>query len=253
MHKNYKKGCHLHRDEIVRWANSPKGTTVWYWNTHGSMWDTTCTPFWVEEVTYIVDDHQAELRKALYLDSSLQVEEFNPKCRTWESVTVTYKDIDPDKEYRIKYEFKRGDIVYVNGFAVKLLKVCGDEVEYLMPDATAYNTCTVKDIEGVWKPNINDFVYINGDVVKISEVNVADLLIIDSTGERTYIKHADIDRVWCPRCGEVVMVIEGATKTFLATVMYYLKDGTIKVKTKSSKNVVRGTAIAPYVGFEVSC
>ena len=255
MQENCEEEHHSHKDEIVRWANNPIGTTLWYWSAgdKGTPHNLTTPPSWVKDDVYIVDDHQAELRKALYLDPSLQVEELDPTCKTWKLVKATYKDIDPNKEYRLKPKFKRCDIVDVNNFAVRLLKVCGDEVEYLTPYGTAYNTCTVNDIRGMWKPSVGDFVYVNGDIVKISKVNVSDLLVVDSTGERTYIKHVDIDRVWYPRCDETVMVIEGATKTFLATVMYYLKDGTVNLLSKGNTYNMSINKLAPYVGFEVNC
>ena len=52
-----------HKDEIIRWANCPDDTKVWYRRAE-SMWDIVVTPLWLFDVDYIVDDKYAELRKA---------------------------------------------------------------------------------------------------------------------------------------------------------------------------------------------
>lgn len=51
-----------HKEEIVRWANSPDGTKVW--EKLNSGWHLSTYPAWSPNVPYIVDDEWAELRKA---------------------------------------------------------------------------------------------------------------------------------------------------------------------------------------------
>ena len=52
-----------HKHEIIRWANSPDGTKVWV--KKEGYWEKTNIPNWNSSMyTFIVDDKQAEVRKA---------------------------------------------------------------------------------------------------------------------------------------------------------------------------------------------
>jgi len=52
-----------HKDEIIRWANCPEGTEIWY-REGRNEWDKVMATGWLPNVKYIVDDKYAELRKA---------------------------------------------------------------------------------------------------------------------------------------------------------------------------------------------
>ena len=250
---NCKTG-HPHKDELIRWANSPAGTKVWYAELSASKFELITSPTWgYTNACYIVDDRQAELRKALYLNPSLEVEVQSPTgdWTLWRN--LSYKDVCNTLKYRLKPNIKRGDIVYIKNFAVKVLKVCGNEVDYLMPDATTYNTCTIEDVEGTWLPKVGDFVYVEHDVVQISSILKDGKLEFKTPDSVTFeVTIDDVDRVWYPKIGELVLVFEDSSQTFLGEVITYMKEGRrVKIKTKSGNFNVLTTNIAPYVGFKL--
>ena len=57
---------HKHRDEIVRWANSKEGTSVWYKPMGYSDWFLSDSKgiSWDKDTLYICNDNWANLRKA---------------------------------------------------------------------------------------------------------------------------------------------------------------------------------------------
>jgi hypothetical protein len=64
---------HKHKEEIIRWANSPEGTKVWVREEDMDEWFTTLHPSWYNGSKYIVDDEYAEVRKALAVGKTTQV------------------------------------------------------------------------------------------------------------------------------------------------------------------------------------
>ena len=54
----------IHRDEMIRFAESPEGRLCWY-KSNCTYWNTTSAPAWLNGNTYIVDDVHAELRKRI--------------------------------------------------------------------------------------------------------------------------------------------------------------------------------------------
>jgi hypothetical protein len=52
------------RKEMIRFANSPQGTGVWCMRFGEKRWIKMYTPSWIEQNMYIVDDEDAEKRKA---------------------------------------------------------------------------------------------------------------------------------------------------------------------------------------------
>ena len=90
-----------HKLEMQRYASSQEGTEVWYKHDNGA-WRLVSNPFWNEDITYIIDDEWAKLRKAqidgktierrISIDSPFHIVDIE-KC------TMTYID-----NYRIKKE-----------------------------------------------------------------------------------------------------------------------------------------------------
>lgn len=64
----------VHKDEIVRWANSPEGTKVWYKRLYNSKWVLCSYASWRSNYTYIVNDRQSEDRKKLADGTAFYVE-----------------------------------------------------------------------------------------------------------------------------------------------------------------------------------
>ena len=60
-----------HKNEIMRWANSPEGTRVWIKQEDG-IWSKPYVPTWKKDSTYIVDDEWAEIRKAFFDNKTIQ-------------------------------------------------------------------------------------------------------------------------------------------------------------------------------------
>ena len=58
-----------HKEEIIRWANSPRSTRVWYRGIR-FHWYPLANPTWSEASHYIVDDEFAEIRKQFIDDYS---------------------------------------------------------------------------------------------------------------------------------------------------------------------------------------
>jgi len=87
-----------HKDEIIRWANSPEGTMVWYKDF--GHWIITDNPSWDSGTLYIVDDEWAELRKAQA--DGKQLQRFSG---TWvDEDTLNMGTFEEPKYWRIKPE-----------------------------------------------------------------------------------------------------------------------------------------------------
>lgn len=56
----------VHKDEMIRFANSPEGTEVWFRNFSNdkNTWRLIRHASWNKDDGYIVNDANAELRKA---------------------------------------------------------------------------------------------------------------------------------------------------------------------------------------------
>lgn len=53
-----------HKKELIRLADSPDGTKVWYKRCDEEEWVLTSCPSWLVDYTYVVNDKHAEVRKA---------------------------------------------------------------------------------------------------------------------------------------------------------------------------------------------
>ena len=100
-----------HKEEIIRYANSEEGTQVWCKPYGDDMWSLLVyNPDWKEDVTYIVDDVHAVLRK-LQIDKPDTVFEVDTKdgCG-WEG---TYSPTwSFNHEYRVKEEEPKTETYY---------------------------------------------------------------------------------------------------------------------------------------------
>ena len=74
-----------HKEEIIRWANSPKGTKVWIKHIVGNWFLCEGTIAWNEKYQHIVDDEWAELRKA-YVDG--ETIEYTMDSTSWTKSTI---------------------------------------------------------------------------------------------------------------------------------------------------------------------
>jgi len=90
---------HPHKEEIIRWANSPKDTKVWI-RYDRYCWYLFSTPYWLDNEIYIVNDRHAELRKRWVDEGKPEVEFFDVENGCWK--TDTEFAFDVNREYRIK-------------------------------------------------------------------------------------------------------------------------------------------------------
>jgi len=92
-----------HKEEMIRWAESPEGTGVWY-SHNNSEWVLRSKPDWNEDVVYIVDDWHSVLRKLQVDDPETKFEYRYAVDMDWTYGEVTEWNLDT--EYRVKAEPK---------------------------------------------------------------------------------------------------------------------------------------------------
>ena len=86
-----------HEKEIIHWAKSPEGTKVWVKPLSGE-WFKINNVSWDKDITYIVDDEYAELRKAQADGKTI---EYKPIKGEWEYLEYPEWNKAP-QTYRIK-------------------------------------------------------------------------------------------------------------------------------------------------------
>jgi hypothetical protein len=86
------KMTRVHKEEMIRFANSPAGTKVWCKSNANGMWGKLKMPSWDENSSYIVDDEFAELRKQ-FVDDPTQIEWCRELDEEWEVTLLTDLDI----------------------------------------------------------------------------------------------------------------------------------------------------------------
>ena len=89
-----------HQDEMIRFANSPEGTKVWY--KSDGCWYDIIKPIWVKKLHYIVDDKHAELRKLQHDKPETEFEIKHPQQTEW--CYFDGENWELDKDYRVKEE-----------------------------------------------------------------------------------------------------------------------------------------------------
>ncbi len=96
----------VHKEEMIKFANSPVGTIVWCKMPTDELWDVTTLPSWDKDLIYILDDEYASLRKQ-FVDDKTQIEWLNTLHGEWEITTLTDLDmftqhLYAEYSYRIK-------------------------------------------------------------------------------------------------------------------------------------------------------
>jgi hypothetical protein len=82
----------IHKEEMIRFANSPDGTLVWCKLPTNTLWCTRDAPIWDKDLVYIIDDEYATLRKQ-FIDDPTQLQWFDKISKEWETSTLTDLDI----------------------------------------------------------------------------------------------------------------------------------------------------------------
>jgi len=95
---------HPQKDEIIRLANSPYKTKVWWRRDTGGKWVLTDTPTWSENNIYIVNDEWSELRKAQADGKQLQYGYMASGGWTNDTLDDEWMNISNPKQWRIKPE-----------------------------------------------------------------------------------------------------------------------------------------------------
>ena len=87
------------KNEFSRWINRNR-PNVWYKSPNNSNWRKTYQPGWIKDYIYIVDDKDAELRKAYCDDKAIQYHYYHQE---WKDVnTYNFLLISNYSDYRIK-------------------------------------------------------------------------------------------------------------------------------------------------------
>ena len=92
-----------HRNEIVRFANSDKGTKVWFKNKSMKEWGKTYYPYWIDDTFYIVDDEHATLRIES-IDTGRKIQVLNPITHEWETPSFELEFLVEVENYRLEPE-----------------------------------------------------------------------------------------------------------------------------------------------------
>jgi len=89
--------------EFDRWIEIGK-PKVWHKYKKESNWSKINIPSWDNDSIYIVDDHQAEIRKALIDNSDIEIEYFDTMLDRWCPSTLInpFRFLDFKMQYRIK-------------------------------------------------------------------------------------------------------------------------------------------------------
>ena len=89
----------IHREEMIRFAESPEGTNCWYKEANnGTEWFITCEPSWLKRNIYIVDDVHAPYRK-------LQIDKPATKFM-WRAKGTKEWFYANDTSWRLDFEYK---------------------------------------------------------------------------------------------------------------------------------------------------
>ena len=94
----------IHANEIIRWANSPIGTEVWFKGKSKGKncnWLKMRMPNWLEDTYYVVDDEYTEVRKAFYDGNQIQINKGNSYCESWIDMSNSTFSLGA-KYYRVK-------------------------------------------------------------------------------------------------------------------------------------------------------
>ena len=92
-----------HKNEMIRFANTEKGTAVWFKHKVINRWKKTYHPFWEEDIIYIVDDEHAELRKES-IDTGRKIQVLNPITHKWETPSFELEFGVGTENYRLEPE-----------------------------------------------------------------------------------------------------------------------------------------------------
>jgi len=95
-----------HRSEIIRWADAPEATGVWFKRQNELEWILTAHPSWNTDLLYIVDDKHAKIRKQ-FLDDPTRVEWHHYIDDKWvatdrRELDSLTKFLDMGHRYRVK-------------------------------------------------------------------------------------------------------------------------------------------------------
>ena len=103
-----------HREEIIRWANSPDDTKVWVKDISG--WKIIDSPNWYASRAYVVDDKWAELAKQ-FIDDPTKVE-FHRGTLGWEKTKCASAELlrsGSFSQYRLTPVYEWQWLYQVNG------------------------------------------------------------------------------------------------------------------------------------------
>ena len=92
----------IHKDEIIRFANSKENTKVWCKQVRDNtcFWSLSNTPLWSGKSSYVVDDEYATVRK-FFIDEGYIWQNtgvggwFKHKYPTWDSAVENYSTAGP--------------------------------------------------------------------------------------------------------------------------------------------------------------
>ena len=92
-----------HRNEMIRFANTEKGTEVWFKHKSRGEWEKEYYPYWIDDTFYVVDDEYAELRKES-IDSERKIQVRNSITHKWETPPFEPKFGGGLENYRLEPE-----------------------------------------------------------------------------------------------------------------------------------------------------
>ena len=99
----------VHKNEIIRLANSEQGTKIWFKIDHAE-WKLALNASWEDWAEYIVNDRHAEIRKALIDNPDLEIEYLSKdKDKIWKPHIGKVSAFNVEYEYRIKPEIVKDD------------------------------------------------------------------------------------------------------------------------------------------------
>ena len=138
-----------HEKEIIRWAECPEGTKVWY-RKRGHEWKETIGPLWHTDHEYIIADKYAEIRKA---EKDGETILFNGK-----EASYTLEFTDDIKNYSTKKYFT--PVLKRSLLTDSIFCFVSEESAYLISEGKK-DSCNelgdlVKDLKSVYSNNWED-------------------------------------------------------------------------------------------------
>jgi len=91
----------IHKEEMIRFAKSEEGTTIWYRRGTSDSWRLIKDPLWREDCVYVVNNKYAELRKKS-IDEGRAIQMYNLISSKWETPIFELEFNSDIKSYRLE-------------------------------------------------------------------------------------------------------------------------------------------------------